>query len=110
MTSRFGWRWGRLHRGLDLATPYGTPIRAAKAGKVVHAQTQGAYGLLVRVEHGHGLSTQYAHCLKAVVAVGQIVQAGETLALVGSTGRSTGPHLHFEVISEGRAQNPERYL
>jgi murein DD-endopeptidase MepM/ murein hydrolase activator NlpD len=110
MTSGYGMRWGRMHEGIDLAASQGTPIRAAKSGTVVLAEETGNYGLLVKVNHGDGLETQYAHCSKALVEAGQRVEEGETIALVGSTGRSTGPHLHFEVISEGQNQNPEHYL
>jgi len=110
MTSRYGMRWGRMHKGIDLAASQGTPIRSAKAGTVVIAEDAGNYGLLVKVDHGNGLETQYAHCAKTYVEVGQRVEAGETIALVGSSGNSTGPHLHFEVISEGHNQNPEQYL
>jgi murein DD-endopeptidase MepM/ murein hydrolase activator NlpD len=110
MTSGYGMRWGRMHEGIDLAASQGTPIRAAKSGTVVLAEETGNYGLLVKVNHGDGLETQYAHCSKALVEAGQRVEEGETIALVGSTGRSTGSHLHFEVISEGQNQNPEHYL
>jgi len=110
MTSRYGMRWGKMHKGIDLAATTGTPIRVAQAGTVVLAEEAGAYGLLVKVDHGNGLETQYAHCSKTLVQVGQYVEEGETIALVGSTGRSTGSHLHFEVISAGHNQNPERYL
>ncbi len=110
MTSRYGMRLGHMHQGVDLAASQGTPIRVAETGTVVLAEEAGHYGLLVKVDHHNGLETQYAHCSKALVEVGQRVEAGETIALVGSTGNSTGPHLHFEVISEGQNQNPERYL
>ena len=110
MTSRYGMRWGRMHKGIDLAASQGTPIVAAQAGTVVLSKRQGAYGLLVKVDHHNGLITKYAHCSKSLVTVGQDVAEGEAIALVGRTGRTTGPHLHFEVISEGKTQNPTAYL
>lgn len=109
-SSPFGRRAGRLHQGLDLASPTGSPIMASASGTVIFSGRQGSYGLLVMVDHGHGLITKYAHCSKSVVTLGQHVEAGETIALVGQTGRATGPHLHFEVVQAGEAKNPEPYL
>ncbi|MEV6490485.1 M23 family metallopeptidase, partial [Actinoplanes sp. NPDC051633] len=105
VTSCFGPRWGRLHAGVDLAAPQGTPIRAAGAGVVVAAGAEGGYGNAVLIDHGHGYLTHYGHMLAFGVVAGQHVKVGETIGLEGSTGHSTGPHLHFEV-HEGSYKNP----
>jgi murein DD-endopeptidase MepM/ murein hydrolase activator NlpD len=110
VTSGFGMRWGRMHEGIDVAAPTGTPIWAAAAGTVIYAGWLGGYGYLVVVDHGNGLATAYAHCSSILVSVGQSVELGETVALVGSTGHSTGPHLHFEVRVNGVAVDPLLYL
>ena len=96
-----------MHHGLDLAAPKGTPIRAGQGGVVVRAEDAGTYGNLVVVDHGNGVTTRYAHCDRLQVRAGDEISAGTTLATVGSTGRSTGPHLHYEVRIEGRAVNPQ---
>jgi murein DD-endopeptidase MepM/ murein hydrolase activator NlpD len=97
-SSCYGSRWGRLHAGVDLAAPHGTPIRAAGAGTVTDAGwVFGGYGISVVVDHHNGYLTHYAHASEVKVSPGQGVSAGETIALEGSTGNSTGPHLHFEV-------------
>jgi murein DD-endopeptidase MepM/ murein hydrolase activator NlpD len=110
VVSGFGMRWGRLHEGIDITAPTGTPIWAAAAGTVIHAGWLGGYGNLVVVDHGNGLATAYAHASAILVAVGQEVAQGETLALIGSTGNSSGPHLHFEVRVNGIAVDPLLYL
>jgi murein DD-endopeptidase MepM/ murein hydrolase activator NlpD len=110
VVSGFGMRWGRLHEGIDITVPTGTPIWAAAAGTVIHAGWLGGYGNLVVVDHGNGLATAYAHASAILVAVGQQVAQGETVALVGSTGNSSGPHLHFEVRVNGIAVDPLLYL
>jgi murein DD-endopeptidase MepM/ murein hydrolase activator NlpD len=110
VTSGYGPRWGRLHEGVDIAAPTGTPIWAAAAGTVIYAGWLGGYGNLVVVDHGNGLATAYGHASAILVAVGQSVSQGETIALVGSTGNSTGPHLHFEVRVNGVAVDPLLYL
>jgi murein DD-endopeptidase MepM/ murein hydrolase activator NlpD len=110
VTSGYGPRWGRLHEGVDIAAPTGTPIWAAAAGTVIYAGWLGGYGNLVVVDHGNGLATAYGHASAILVAVGQSVSQGETIALVGSTGNSTGPHLHFEVRVNGIAVDPLLYL
>lgn len=110
MTSGFGYRWGRLHKGIDLGGNVGDPIAAARAGTVVFAGSQGAYGNLVLVDHGDGVVTAYAHQSQMLVSVGQSVARGELIGQVGNTGRSTGPHLHFEIRVNGAAVDPVQYL
>ena len=110
VTSGYGMRWGRLHEGIDIAAATGTPIWAAAAGTVIYAGWLGGYGNLVVVDHGNGLATAYAHASAILVSVGQSVAQGETVALVGSTGNSSGPHLHFEVRINGAAVDPLLYL
>ena len=116
VTSEFGYRSDpftgetRGHAGMDLSVPTGTPIRAALPGTVTVAQYNSSYGYYVVVDHGSGLSTLYAHNSKLLVRVGQTVEAGDIVSLSGSTGRSTGPHLHFEVRVNGERTNPRYYL
>jgi murein DD-endopeptidase MepM/ murein hydrolase activator NlpD len=116
LTSPFGYRadpfLGRLalHPGVDLAEPYGAEIHAAAAGRVVHAGPAGGYGIMVEIDHGNGLSTRYAHMSDALVHEGQEVDKGAVLGRLGSTGRSTGPHLHYEVRVDGEPVDPERFL
>jgi murein DD-endopeptidase MepM/ murein hydrolase activator NlpD len=110
VTSGFGIRWGRMHEGIDISAASGTAIWAAAAGTVIYAGWLGGYGNLVVVDHGDGLSTAYAHASAILVGVGQQVAQGHTVALVGSTGHSTGPHLHFEVRVNGGAVDPLLYL
>ncbi|RYY97136.1 MAG: M23 family metallopeptidase [Comamonadaceae bacterium] len=114
--SAFGWRidpfTGRsaLHTGLDFQADPGTPILAAAGGVVVAAETHFAYGNMVEVDHGNDLVTRYAHASKLLVKKGDLVKRGQKLAEVGSSGRSTGPHLHFEVMVQGTYQDPHRFL
>ena len=110
VVSGFGMRWGRMHEGIDVGCAYGTPNRAAASGTVIYAGWLGGYGNLVVVDHGNGLSTAYAHASSLLVGVGQSVSQGETVSLVGSTGNSSGPHLHFEVRVNGQAVDPLLYL
>ncbi len=110
ITSPFGWRWGRMHEGVDLGAAYGTPIAAAAAGAVIYAGWEGGYGNLTVIDHGGGLATAYGHQSRIAVSVGQSVSQGETIGFVGSTGHSTGPHLHFEVRVNGEAVDPLGYL
>jgi murein DD-endopeptidase MepM/ murein hydrolase activator NlpD len=110
VTSGYGMRWGRLHEGIDIAAATGTPIWAGAAGTVIYAGWLGGYGNLVVVDHGNGLATAYAHASAILVSVGQSVAQGETISLVGSTGNSSGPHLHFEVRVNGVAVDPLLYL
>ncbi len=99
-----------MHAGLDFAAPSGTPILAAAGGVVSEAETHPAFGRMVTIDHGNGVQTLYAHASKLEVKVGEIVRAGQRIAAVGSTGRSTGSHLHFEVHVNGTPQNPARFL
>ncbi|HET9443126.1 MAG TPA: peptidoglycan DD-metalloendopeptidase family protein [Acidimicrobiales bacterium] len=110
VTSEFGQRWGRLHAGIDISARTGTPIRAAKAGTVIFAGSQGGYGNVVIIDHGGGFSTLYAHQSRIGSSDGQDVAQGEVIGYIGSTGHSTGPHLHFETRVGGSPQNPRRYL
>jgi murein DD-endopeptidase MepM/ murein hydrolase activator NlpD len=105
VTSCFGQRWGRLHAGVDLATASGTPIRAAGSGTVVAAGPADGYGNAVLIDHGNGYLTHYGHMSEITTAVGRKVKAGQQIGLEGSTGHSTGPHLHFEV-HQGHYKNP----
>jgi murein DD-endopeptidase MepM/ murein hydrolase activator NlpD len=108
LTSGFGWRWGRPHRGIDIAGPIGTPIVAAAPGEVISAGwNSGGYGNLVRIRHADGSVTLYAHNSRLRVRRGETVEQGQPIAEMGSTGFSTGPHLHFEVHPDGQgAVNP----
>ena len=110
VVSGFGMRWGRMHEGIDIGCAYGTPNRAAASGTIIYAGWLGGYGNLVVVDHGGGLSTAYAHGSSILVGVGQSVSQGDTVSLVGSTGNSSGPHLHFEVRVNGQAVDPLLYL
>ncbi len=110
VTSRFGPRWGRMHEGIDIAVPSGTPVRASAAGTVIHAGWLGGYGNLVVVDHGNGISTAYAHNSSLAVTVGESVSQGQVVASSGSTGNSSGPHVHFEVRVNGSAVDPLGYL
>lgn len=110
LTSRFGWRWGRKHEGIDIAAKIGTPIYAADGGKVVFSGVRSGYGKLVIIDHGNGTQTYYGHNSKNLVAVGDKVYKGQKIAEVGNTGRSTGPHLHFEVRKNGQPVNPLEYV
>jgi murein DD-endopeptidase MepM/ murein hydrolase activator NlpD len=108
--SGFGMRWGRMHEGIDITCATGTPVRAAGAGTVIWAGWRGGYGNLVVVDHGGGLSTAYAHNSAYASSVGQSVAAGQVISYAGSTGNSSGPHVHFEVRVNGSAVDPLRYL
>ena len=113
ITSRFGARSSRrssVHTGLDIAAPKGTPISAAAGGTVTYAANKGAYGNFIVINHGNGVQTYYAHCSAINVSVGQTVSQGQKIGAVGSTGNSTGPHLHLEVRVNGVAQNPQNYV
>jgi murein DD-endopeptidase MepM/ murein hydrolase activator NlpD len=114
--SGFGWRLdpitgqAALHEGIDFIAETGAPVHAAASGVVAFAGFHSTYGYLVEIDHGAGLLTRYAHCSKLLVKQGEFVRRGAKIAEVGSTGRSTGSHLHFEVRREGKALNPARFL
>jgi len=110
LTSPYGPRWGSFHAGIDIGAPGGTPIVAAAAGGVISAGWLGAYGNLVVIDHGGGVATAYAHQSRIAVADGQRVGRGEVVGYVGSTGVSTGDHLHFEVRVGGSTRDPVGYL
>jgi murein DD-endopeptidase MepM/ murein hydrolase activator NlpD len=116
MTSRFGMRLNpvlnqvRLHAGIDLRAAMGEPVHATSAGTVTAAGWQGGYGLAVRIDNGKGIETRYAHLSRLAVSTGQTVKSGDLIGLVGSTGRSTGPHLHYEVRKNGRPVDPASTL
>ncbi|HSI24648.1 MAG TPA: M23 family metallopeptidase [Methylotenera sp.] len=115
-SSSYGWRIDpfngnkAFHEGLDFTANTGTPIRAAADGIVSSTEQGGAYGKLVKIEHGAGLETRYAHTSRILVKVGERVTKGQIVAEVGSTGRSTGPHLHYEIRLNGAALDPRKYL
>lgn len=112
ISSRYGIRDGTTHKGLDIAAPKGTPIYASASGKVTTSAYgwNGGYGNYVVVDHGSGISTAYGHCSTLVAQYGQTVNQGDLIAYVGSTGDSSGNHLHFEIRVNGVAQNPQNYL
>lgn len=110
VTSGFGWRWGRMHEGIDIAVPTGTPVVASASGSVIVAGWMGGYGNLVVIDHGNGIATAYGHNTSVTVGVGQAVAQGQLIAYSGSTGNSTGPHVHFEVRLGGAAVDPLGYL
>ena len=116
ISSEFGWRPQPLpgastnHKGIDFAAPTGTPIYAAAGGTVTSAGYNGNAGRMITINHGNGLITMYMHCSELYVSSGQKVSKGQNIAAVGSTGNSTGPHLHFQVMLNGTPQNPHKYL
>jgi murein DD-endopeptidase MepM/ murein hydrolase activator NlpD len=115
-SSNFGWRVDpfngekSFHEGIDFPAGAGTTIDAAASGKVLFADVHPAYGKMLEIDHGNGLVSRYAHCSTLLVKEGDLVVRGQRVATVGSTGRSTGPHLHFEVRLNGVPQNPARFL
>lgn len=114
--STYGWRIDpftgerAMHEGVDFVAEPGTPIHVAAAGIVIRAETHPQYGNLIEIDHGKDITTRYAHASVILVKPGQLVRRGQLIARVGTTGRSTGPHLHFEVRVQGLAQNPDRFL
>lgn len=110
VTSVFGWRWGRMHEGIDIAVASGTPVVSAAGGTVIVAGWMGGYGNLVVVDHGNGIATAYGHNTNVAASVGQTVAQGQLIAYSGNTGHSTGPHVHFEVRVGGGAVDPFGYL
>jgi murein DD-endopeptidase MepM/ murein hydrolase activator NlpD len=109
ISSPYGQRWGRLHQGIDLAAAHGEPVYALAGGKVAYSGWEPGYGKSVVIEHGNGMQTRYAHCSRVLVKAGAVVSKGAVVAKIGSTGHSTGPHLHLEVIVDGLRRNPEWY-
>ncbi|WBU63369.1 DUF5930 domain-containing protein [Paracoccus aerodenitrificans] len=109
-TSGFGARWGRMHKGIDLAGPIGTPVLATADGVVTFAGRQSGYGNFIKIEHALGTETRFAHLSKIRVKVGQKVSRGAQIGDMGNTGRSTGPHLHYEVRVNGEAVNPMSFI
>ncbi|WP_245168670.1 M23 family metallopeptidase [Cognatishimia activa] len=109
-TSGFGMRWGRMHRGADIAGPHGTDIFATADGVVIHAGWSSGYGKLIKIKHAHGIETRYAHLAKFRVKKGDRVSRGQHIGDMGNTGRSTGTHLHYEVRINGRAVNPMKFI
>ena len=107
VTSRYGWRRSGFHTGIDYAAGYGTPIYAAEDGVVTCSQWSGNYGYLVKLQHAGGFETRYAHCSRFAVSVGDEVKKGDVIAYVGSTGNSTGPHVHLEIRLDGASIDPE---
>jgi murein DD-endopeptidase MepM/ murein hydrolase activator NlpD len=110
VTSPFGFRWGRMHEGIDIGASYGSPIHAAASGTVIYCGWESGYGNLVAIDHGGNLATAYGHQSSIAVTCGQQVSQGQVIGYVGSTGHSTGPHLHFEVRINGAPVDPLGYL
>ncbi|MEM0951283.1 MAG: M23 family metallopeptidase [Cyanobacteria bacterium P01_H01_bin.74] len=110
ISSGFGMRHGHPHNGIDIAAPYKTRILSAESGKVTFSGWQAGYGRLVTVNHGNGFVSRYAHCAKILVKKGQTVSKGQTIATIGSSGHSTGPHLHFEIKHLGKFKDPARLI
>lgn len=110
LSSSYGWRWSRMHNGIDLAASQGTPIYAVRAGTVTLSRWHAGYGYAVIIDHGDGVETLYAHASQLLVYEGQEVSAGDRIALVGNTGYSFGAHLHFETHINGVPQDPIPWL
>ena len=111
LSSSYGSRWGRQHKGIDIAAPYGTSVVASDGGTVVYAgYNSSGYGNLIKIDHGNGYMTYYAHNSSLCVSVGDKVAKGQLIAKVGSTGRSTGNHCHFEIRKNGTPVNPYSYV
>lgn len=110
ISSPYGWRWGSMHTGTDIAGSYGDPIYAYKSGLVTFAGWNGSYGYMVKIDHGNGFSTWYAHCSSLNVSAGQEVAQGQVIANMGSTGWSTGNHVHFETRINGVHTNSYNFI
>ena len=110
ISSPYGWRWGSMHTGTDIAGKYGDPIYAYKSGLVTFAGWNGSYGYMVKIDHGNGLSTWYAHCSSLNVTAGQEVSQGQVIAAMGATGWSTGNHVHFETRVNGVHTNSYNFI
>jgi len=110
ISSGYGMRWGKMHKGIDIAAGLGTTISTVLGGTVTYADWQEGYGNVIKIAHKGGIETTYAHCNAITVKKGEIVKLGEKIGEVGSTGNSTGPHLHFEVRKNGEPINPQEYI
>ena len=110
ISSAFGWRWGRLHAGVDIANDIGTYVMSARAGRVIWAGWRGGYGYAIMIDHGGGYVSLYGHLDDYFVEKGQYVRAGQRIASMGNTGNSTGPHLHFEIQKDGQPVDPVEFL
>jgi murein DD-endopeptidase MepM/ murein hydrolase activator NlpD len=110
ITSPFGWRWGRMHQGIDIGVPMGTPIKAAAAGTIIYCGWESGYGNLTVIDNGGNLATAYGHQSSIAVSCGEQVAQGQVIGYVGCTGHCTGPHLHFEVRINGSPVDPMGYL
>ena len=110
VTTNFEMRWGSMHFGVDLAAPYGTPIYATHDGTVLIADWYGGYGLFVQIDNGNGVTTMFGHASELNVSAGAQVKAGDVIAWVGSTGYSTGAHLHYEILVNGNQFDPIRFM
>lgn len=110
VSSDFGMRWGKMHKGIDIANNIGAPIYAAMGGKISYAGWMEGYGKVIKIDHGNDLETIYAHCNLIRVKLGDEVKKGEHIGDVGNTGKSTGPHVHFEIRVNGTPQNPNNYI
>ena len=116
VSSKFGdrnhpiFKYKRHHSGIDLAAPKSSPIRAVQSGQVIFSDPYAGYGNLVVIQHADGFTSHYGHCQSIKVTIGEMVKAGQIIAIVGSTGNSTGPHLHFELRKNGDPLDPEKYV
>jgi murein DD-endopeptidase MepM/ murein hydrolase activator NlpD len=110
ISSNFGARWGEVHHGIDIAANVGDPIGVAMDGKIKETSYSSVYGNMIVVDHGEGIETVYGHCSKVLVKAGDKVKRGDVIGRVGNTGRSTGPHVHFELRVNGTAINPNKYI
>jgi len=110
VSSTYGWRWGYMHKGIDVAANLGTPVLASEAGEVIHADWYGGYGLTVKVRHEGGFETWYAHNHDLLVWPGDVIRKGDEIATIGMTGHATGPHLHFEIRREGKPIDPGYFI
>lgn len=111
LSSGYGWRgYKEFHHGIDIAIATGTPVSAARAGRVLKAGRLGVYGLAILIDHGNGIQTLYAHNSQLLVKPGEQIESGERIAISGNTGNTTGPHLHFEIRQNGKTVDPADYL
>jgi len=111
VSSLYGPRWGKVHEGIDIAAPTGTPVKAARGGKVIYAENRiGGYGKMVIIRHSPSFATVYAHLSRIGVRKGDFVERGKTIGKVGMTGRATSPHLHFEIRRQRASVDPLQYL